>query len=257
MLRLSANISTLFTEWPLLARPAAAAAAGFGAVEIQFPYEVPAQDLAAALGDAGVACVLINIPAGNLEAGELGLAGLPGREREFAAAVDLAIHYATLLDCPRVNCLAGHTPAGAARDPCWQTLVSNVRTAAQHLAEGGLQLLVEPLNPADFPRFLLSRCEEFDALRGAVDHPNLALQYDIYHRRAAGEDWLEGLTKRLPHIGHVQFSDYPGRGAPGSGTLDFTAFFALMKRLPYRGWTGCEYRPGGATTDSLAWRERL
>src|SRR5690606_25860827 len=119
VLRLSANISTLFTELPLLARPAAAAMAGFEAVEVQFPYGVPAVDLAAALADAGVACVLMNIPAGNLEAGELGLAGLPGQERAFAAALDLAIYYATVLDCPRLNCLAGNIPYGAERGHCW------------------------------------------------------------------------------------------------------------------------------------------
>jgi hydroxypyruvate isomerase len=257
LLRFAANISTLFTEVHLLERPAAAAAAGFIAIEVQFPYAVPAAELAAACTAAGVECVLLNLPAGRLEAGELGLACLPDREAQFADAVGLAIEYARALRCHRVNCLAGNQPAGHIRSICWEVLVANARIAAERLAAAGMQLLVEPLNPVDFPRFLLGRIAGGDELLAAVAHPNLKLQYDVYHRRAAGDDWLGGLAERVATIGHIQFSDYPGRHEPGTGELDMARLFALIDKLPYDGWTGCEYRPSGATRDSFGWRALL
>lgn len=253
MLKLSANISTLFTELPLLERPAAAAAAGFNAIEIQFPYAVAAADLAAAAKAADVECVLLNMPAGDLTNGELGLACLPGRQQQFADAVQLAIDYAQVLGCKRVNCLAGNRPAGESHSHCWDVLVQNIQFAAERLAAADVQLLVEVLNNVDFPNFLLGKISDGDALLAAVKHPNLALQYDVYHRRAAGDDWLEGLEPRLDRIGHIQFSDYPGRHEPGTGELDMAQLFALIERLPYTGWTGAEYKPSGATRDSFAW----
>lgn len=255
MLRFSANISTLFTELPLLERPAAAAQAGFTAIEIQFPYVVPARELAAAINAAHVEVVLINLPAGDLGAGDLGLACLPGRESEFAGSVTQAIEYAKALDCPRVNCLAGNRPAAQSHARCWETLVNNIRFAAEKFAAEKIQLLVEVLNNVDFPSFMLGKIGEGDALLAAVNHPNLALQYDVYHRRAAGDDWLEGIEPRLDRIGHIQFSDYPGRHEPGTGELDMQKLFALLERLPYAGWTGAEYKPATATAASFGWRQ--
>ena len=257
MLKLSANISTLFTELPLLERPAAAAAAGFGAIEMQFPYVVPARELAAAAKAANVEVVLINMPAGDLGAGDLGLACLPARRDEFVRAVARSIEYAQRLQCPRVNCLAGNLPAGETRERCWQVLIDNLRYAAGQLAAASLQLLVEVLNDADFPNFMLGKIGDGDALLAAVDRPNLALQYDVYHRRAAGDDWLGGIEPRLDRIGHIQFSDYPGRHEPGTGELDIAGLFMLLERLSYAGWTGAEYKPCGATRDSFGWRSAL
>lgn len=255
MLRLSANISTLFTELPPLARPAAAAAAGFAAVEMQFPYALPLPELAAACAAAAVEVVLINAPPGELEAGELGLACLPGRQRQFAESLELAIRTAQALRCRRVHCLVGKLPAGVSRAEGWEILAGNLRYAAGRLEDAGMQLLAEPLNAVDQPRFILTRIDEGDRLLEAVGHRNLALQYDVYHRRAAGEDWLGGLAPRIGRIGHIQFSDYPGRHQPGSGELDWAALFGLIQRLPYDGWTGAEYTPTAATGDSFGWLE--
>lgn len=257
MLRLSANISTLFTELPMLDRPAAAATAGFRAIELQFPYGIPSRELAAACRDAHVACVLINCPAGEPGRGELGLAGLPECQREFAESIDLAMNYARELGCPRVNCLAGRRPAGATRAHCWEVLVDNLRSVAGRLADVGVRLLVEPLNEIDVPGFLLATIRDADALLSAVDHPNVALQYDVYHRRAAGDDWLAGLRERIARIGHIQFSDYPGRHQPGTGEMDFARLFAQIRSSAYPGWTGCEYWPTGPTLDSFGWRALL
>jgi hydroxypyruvate isomerase len=227
------------------------------AVEIQFPYTVPPGRLAAACREAGVECVLINMPAGQLDAGELGLACLPGREEQFAEAVSQAISYAQTLNCRRVNCLGGKVPESHSRERCWDVLVANTRLAAGRLADAGIQLLVEPLNATDIPGFILSKISDGDELLAAVDHSNLALQYDVYHRRAAEEDWLGGLEQRCDRIGHIQFSDFPGRHEPGTGELTMERLFDLVERLPYQGWTGCEYRPTGTTEESFAWRKAL
>jgi hydroxypyruvate isomerase len=255
MLRFAANISTLFTELPLLERPAAAAKAGFSAIEMQFPYVVAREDIAAARAAADVEFVLINMPAGDLAAGELGLACLPSREAGFAEAVEQAIVYAQALGCQRANCLAGNLPRGESHAHCWNVLVKNIEFAAEKFAAAKIQLLVEVLNNVDFPNFILGKISDGDALLATVKHPNLALQYDVYHRRAAGDDWFEGLEPRLDRIGHIQFSDYPGRHEPGTGELDMRKLFASIERLPYAGWTGAEYKPFATTIESFAWRE--
>jgi len=256
MLRLSANISTMFAEWPMVERPAVAAAAGFPAIEVQFPYAVESSAFARAARDAGVVVVLMNIPPGRIEAGELGLACLPGRQAEFARSVEDAMAYAEEIGCPRLNCLAGNVPPGEDPANCWRVLVENLQWAAERCAAHGLELLAEVMNPVDLPAFRLTAGGEGDALLAAVGHPNLRLQYDVYHRRAAGEDWLGGLVNRIASIGHIQFSDYPGRHEPGSGELDIASLFTTIAALPYSGWTGSEYRPSGATLDSLDWLSR-
>lgn len=256
MLNLSANISTMFTEWPMVERPAAAAAAGFSAIEVQFPYAVESSLFARAARDAGVAVVLMNIPPGRLEVGEMGLACLPGRQAEFARSVEDAMAYAEDIGCPKLNCLAGNVQLGADPASCWQMLVENLQWAAERCAGRGLELLAEVMNPVDLPAFRLTASSEGDALLAAVGHPNLRLQYDVYHRRAAGEDWLGGLVSRIASIGHIQFSDYPGRHEPGSGEIDIDKLFTTVAALPYNGWTGSEYWPSGATLDSLDWLSR-
>lgn len=257
MLKLAANISTLFTELPLLQRPAAAAAAGFEAIEVQFPYGERARNFAGAVRAAGVRCVLLNMPAGDRAGGELGLACMPGSQDAFLAALSETEAYARELGAPQVNCLAGNIPAGMTQEMCWPVLVENVRLAAARLAALDVRLLVEVLNGVDFPRFALQTSAQGDAVLAAVAHSNLALQYDIYHRRAAGEEWLAGLSERLHRIGHVQFSDYPGRHEPGTGELDIAQLFRTLEEARYDGWVGCEYIPLRSTADSFAWRQAL
>lgn len=253
MLRFSANISTMFTEWPLLDRPAAAADAGFAAVEMQFPYEADADALAGACAKAGVPMVLINLPAGDRAQGELGLACLPDRVEDFAAGVEQAIAYAQALGVHRVNCLAGRVPQGLVRDEIHATLIANVRNAADRLGRENILLLVEPLNRRDHVDFALAGLAEADALITAVDHPNVALQFDAYHLHAAGDDMQAAFVERAGVIGHLQFSDFPGRHEPGTGDIAIEALFDLVAASPYHGWTGAEYQPSGTTLDSLGW----
>jgi hydroxypyruvate isomerase len=241
MLRFSANISTLFTALPLTERFAAAAKAGFRAVEMQFPYTHKPAALAAAARAAGTEIVLINLPAGDFAAGERGIACLPGREADFSAAIAQAITYATALHCPRVNCVAGNIPENADADNCWDLAVANLRDAADAFASHNIELLIEPLNRADNPRFMLDGSKNALDLITAVGKSNVALQFDSYHSAASGEDVCATLARHISRIGHIQISDFPGRGAPGAGTLNFTRFFRALEHLPYEGWIGCEY----------------
>jgi hydroxypyruvate isomerase len=225
----------------LLDRFAVAAAAGFSAVEMQFPYSHKPAELATAAQGAGVEIVLINLPAGDFYAGERGIACIPGREAEFHAGITQAITYATALRCPRINCLAGNVPEGERADDCWDMLVENLRDAADAFATHNIEVLIEPLNRADNPRFVLKGSRHALDLITAVARRNVALQFDFYHSAAAGEDSYAQLARHIDRIGHIQISDFPGRGAPGTGTLDFARFFKAVSHLPYAGWVGCEY----------------
>jgi len=252
LLQFSVNISTVFTELPLLQRAAAAAAQGFQAVEVQFPYLESSKDFAASINDAGVKCVLLNLPAGDLTAGDLGLACLADRQQDFDQSLVLALEYAKAVDCPQINCLSGNVRGD--RSSCWNTLLKNVNKAAQFFERHGIKLLVEVLNPIDSPDFILTASSHADALFKEVNHPNLGLQYDVYHRRAAGEDWLAGLLERIKLIEHIQFSDYPGRHEPGTGDIDMRALFRQLEMLPYKGWLGAEYKPLKSSDESFGWK---
>ena len=253
MSKFSANISTLFTERPMLERFAAAAAAGFTGVEIQFPYGEPADAIAAAAGKAQQAIALFNVPAGDMTSGGPGLACIPGREAEFRAAVADAVRYASVLKPANVTVLAGRPPPHIARADCLRTLAANLRIAAEAMLPLGVGVVVEALNSNDVPGFLLTTSA---AALEAIDlaaHPGIMLQYDVYHMHQM-EGAVAGTVVRLaPRIGHIQFADVPGRHEPGSGSLDFPAIFAAIDRSGYRGWVGAEYQPSGRTEDSLAW----
>jgi hydroxypyruvate isomerase len=262
MLQFAANLSLLFTELPLLERFAAARAAGFAAVEIQFPYELAAAQIRAELDRHGLQLVLHNLPAGNWAAGERGIACDPARVAEFRAGVAQALDYARTLGCPRLNCLAGIvSPAkSSAVSPAVSagqaqaTLLDNLRFAAQQLQPHGITLLLEAINTHDIPGFFVHGSAQALALIDQCGQPNLSLQYDVYHMTRMGEDVAATLAQQLGRIGHIQIADVPGRGEPGSGTIDFPALFAQLRLLRYGGWIGCEYIPQAGTLASLGWR---
>lgn len=253
MPRFAANVSMLFTEAPFLERFALAAHAGFAAVECQFPYEAPAAEIRARLDAHGLAMVLHNLPAGDWAAGDRGLAALPGRVDEFRAGVPRAIAYAHALGVTQLNCLAGIAPAGADADTVHRTLVDNLRFAARALAAEGLKLLVEPINTADIPGFVVSRTAQCVALLDEVGAPNAFVQYDAYHAQRMEGELAGTLARHLPRIAHVQVADNPGRHEPGTGEIRFDFLFAELDRLGYAGWVGCEYRPAGRTDVGLDW----
>lgn len=250
MLRFSANLSLLFTELPLIERFAAARAAGFSSVEIQFPYELSIGEIQQALEINDQELVLINIPVGDLMTGGDGLAGVPGQELAFRRAVGQALHYAEQLSVRYVNVLAGRQPAGSELLPCLQTLSANLRHACDRFQDIGVSTTLEAINTVDMPGFLIHNIAHMQEMLEAVQHPALRMQFDCYHMAMMGEDVLAGLQENWREIGHIQFADTPGRGAPGSGTLPYDDIFELIRQLPYAGWCGAEYRPGAAGTEA-------
>ena len=257
MLQFAANLSMLFANRPLAERFAAAGAAGFSAVEIQFPYALPKQQIRAELERHGLQLVLHNLPAGNWEAGERGIACDPARVAEFRAGVASALDYASTLACPRLNCLAGKLPAGVSFAEARSTLLENLRYAAKALQAEGKTLLLEPINSHDIPGFLIDGSQLGFDLIAECAMPNLLLQYDVYHMTRMGEPVAATLTHHLGQIGHIQIADVPGRGEPGSGTIDFVTLFAQLARQGYGGFIGCEYIPQDGTPAALGWRTTL
>lgn len=253
-LRFAANLGFLFTEVPFAERFALAAECGFCGVEFMSPYESDPDELAERLHEHRLEPVLFNLPAGDWASGERGIACLPDRVEEFRAGVDLALRYAGRLGCTRLNCIAGLAPAGVDDNELGATLVANLRHAAPRCAQAGVRLFVEAINSRiDMPGFWLDTPAKALALIAEVGEPNLGLQFDVYHAQVMGGDALRELDACLPQVGHIQIADSPGRHQPGSGEIAWKELFRLLAERGYRGWIGCEYRPTGATADSLGW----
>ncbi len=253
MPRFSANISMLFTDAPLLERPELARKAGFGAVELQFPYVVPADDIAAACERAGVAMALINLPAGDTGRGDRGLGALPDRVDEFRAGIDIARRYAERLGVKRLNLLAGIPDPKLDPAACRATLIENMYLAAKAMAQIGATVCIEAINTRDVPGFFVNHSAQAIALIDAAGAANIALQYDCYHMQIMEGDLIATLTRLKDRIGHIQFADTPGRHEPGTGEINYANVFAALDRIGYAGFVGAEYRPTGTTTDSLGW----
>ena len=253
MPKFAANLTMLFTEEPFIDRFEAAAKAGFKAVEFLFPYAHTAQQVRNAALDAGVQIVLHNLPAGDWDAGERGIACLPDRVNEFREGVGKAIEYATALGVTQVNCLAGKAPAGADPAVLRATFVENLRYAAGQLGAHGIRLLIEPINTFDIPGFYLHGTAQALALMDEVGSDNLFLQYDIYHMQRMEGELAATIQKHLPRIGHIQLADNPGRNEPGTGEINYVFLFQHLDRIGYTGHIGCEYKPKTTTTAGLGW----
>ncbi|MGC9162359.1 MAG: hydroxypyruvate isomerase [Thiomonas sp.] len=253
MPKFAANLTMLFTEEPFIDRFEAAARAGFKAVEFLFPYAHTAQQVRNAALQAGVQIVLHNLPAGDWDAGERGIACLPERVAEFRDGVAQAIDYAKTLGVTQLNCLAGKAPAGADPAVLHATLIDNLRYAAGQLGRHGIRLLIEPINTFDIPGFYLNRTQQAIDLIDAVGSDNLFLQYDIYHMQRMEGELAATLQKHLPRIAHVQLADNPGRHEPGTGEINYRFLFQHLDRIGYGGWIGCEYKPKTTTTAGLGW----
>lgn len=257
MPKFAANLSMLFTELPFLDRFEAAARAGFEAVEFLFPYAFEAQDIRRRLDANNLKLVLHNLPAGDWEAGERGIACHPDRVDEFRAGVARAITYAQALGVGQLNCLAGKAPAGVPDATLRDTLVANLRYAAAALKTAGLRLLVEPINTFDIPGFYVNRTAQALAIIDEVGADNAFVQYDIYHAQRMEGELAATLQKHLARIGHVQLADNPGRNEPGTGEIHYPFLFAHLDRIGYSGWVGCEYKPATTTEAGLGWRQLL
>ena len=260
MPRFAANLSMLYNDVDFLDRFAAAARDGFQAVEYLFPYAYSAQELAARLQANGLQQVLFNAPPGNWDAGERGLACLPGREAEFREGIAKAVEYAQALQCPRIHVMAGLVPQGADAAMVRATYIANVRHAARLAAPHGIAILLEPINGRDMPGFFLSRQDQAHALLTDIAEPNVQVQMDLYHCQIVEGDLAMKIRQYLPtgRVGHLQIAGVPERHEPDVGEVNYPYLFHLLDQLGYDGWIGCEYRPARgaaahATSEGLGW----
>ena len=255
MPKFSANLSMLFNEVEFLDRFERASKAGFKAVEYLFPYEWSKEELATALNSHQLEQVLFNLPAGDWAGGERGIACIPGREGEFKDGVQSALAYADALRCPTVNCLVGLTPEDVSADKVRRTLVDNLQFAAAALQENGIRFVIEMLSHKAVPGFYLVKTREALQLLEEVNHPNIQLQYDVYHMQIMEGNLIDTLSANMSRIGHIQIADNPGRHEPGTGEINYPNVFAAIDELGYEGWIGCEYVPAGTTEEGLGWLE--
>jgi hydroxypyruvate isomerase len=253
MPRLAANLTYLFTETALPERFEAAAKAGFRGVEYQYPYAHDARAMAERLREHDLEMVLINLPPGDRQAGEAGIACDPTRRQEFRDGVEEGIEWARTLGCRQLNCLAGVAPPGVAPGKLFDTFVENLGHAAQRLARADLRLLIEPINTRDRPGFYLSRSTQAMDVIDAVGADNLFLQFDVYHTQVMQGDIVKTFEAQRERIRHVQIADNPGRHEPGTGELNFPFILAALDEMAYEGWVSCEYAPSTTTEESLHW----
>jgi hydroxypyruvate isomerase len=252
MPRFAANLAYLFTERPLIERFAAAAAAGFQAVELQLPYDHAPSAVSAELERHGLSMLGVNTAPGQSATGEFGVAAVPGREQEFAAVFKQALDYVTAIGGCQIHCLAGRVPPEQ-RPAAETTFVRNLVWAADAARAQNVTLLLEPINPRDRPDYFLTRAEHAADIIAKVERPNLRIQFDFYHAQIVGGDLMRRFEKHLGVVGHVQVAAVPTRHEPDEGEVNYPAIFDSLDRLGYGGFVGAEYRPRGRTEDGLGW----
>lgn len=256
-MRISANLTVLFTDVPFLERPARATAAGFTGVEFVWPAESDLAALPGAIEAAGVTVALFNFDAGDMPAGDRGLCADVARTRRFRENVPVALELAGRLGCTRVCALVGLRDPEVELDAQLELARENVAFAATQADKQDVTVTVEAINSLENGPFLLDTTAKAIAFIDSVGAPNLMLQYDAYHMHLMEGGVTATLQRELNRIGHVQIADAPGRGEPGSGEIDFDALFGVLESQGYDGWVGAEYRPSTTRTeDSLGWMRK-
>ena len=253
MPKFAANLSMMFNEHDFPNRFAAAAKAGFDAVEFLFPYDYSPAEVAQWHKENNLKNVLFNLPPGDWAAGERGIAALPGREAEFRTGVAKAIEYALALGTPQLHMMAGLVPAGSDMAIHRKTYLENMKFAAQALAKHNLTLLLEPINTRDMPGYFLNTQAQAHQLRVESGEPNVKVQMDFYHAQIMEGDLAETFKKYFKDIGHTQIASVPKRNEPDDGEVNYPYLYQLLDEMGYEGYVGCEYRPKGKTEDGLDW----
>jgi hydroxypyruvate isomerase len=251
MPRFAANLGYLFTDRTLLERIDAAAVAGFKAIELQFPYDVPATAVKAAIAKNNLTILGLNTPPGERE-GEFGLAAVPGREKDWQVLFGRALDYASAIGGSAIHCLAGKV-APEQRPAADRVFIDNLARAADLAAARNIMLLIEPINSRDRPNYFLNHVEHAADVIAKIGKPNIRMQFDLYHVQIVGGDLIHRLEKFLPVIGHLQCAAVPSRHEPDEGEVNYPAVFEAVDRLGYRGWIGAEYRPRRRTEQGLGW----
>lgn len=255
MPRFSANLGFLFSDHPEIERIAAAASCGFKAVEMHWPYHVPAHDMRDALAAHNLTMLGLNMPVGNTP-GDFGLAALPGRENEFQQALDQALSYGSTIRASAIHCLAGIVPSHD-RTAAERTFIANLRRAADRAAQAGMTILIEPMNHRDRPGYFLQYVEQAAAIIEQAGRRNIKLMFDCYHVQITQGDLVSRLRTHLDLIGHVQIAAVPSRAEPDEGEVNYREIFRALDSLGYQGWVGAEYKPRGRTEDGLGWLTNL
>ena len=245
----SANLGFLWNDLPLPDAIRAASMAGFDAVECHWPYDVPAEDVAAALAETGLPMLGLNTRRGDLDAGENGVAALPGREDDARAFIDEAITYAVAIQASNIHVMAGFAAGQAAHD----SFIANLDYACTAAATHGITILIEPLNHYDAPGYFLNSTAQAKTIIDEVGASNLKLMFDCYHIQRLEGNLTNKLTDLLPIIGHIQFASVPERGAPDHGEINYQHIYAHLATLGYDAPLGAEYKPDGDTDKSLGW----
>lgn len=253
MLKFSANLSLLFTEDDFPKRFLHAAAAGFKGVEYLFPYDYKAEQIKQWLDDQQLEQVLFNMSAGNWGVGERGIACLPSRKTEFQESVHQAMEYAEILGNQLVHCMAGVKPEGMRYADALDCYLENLDFAANIAAQHDRLVCIEPINVYDMPNYFLNYSEQAIEIISELEHPNLRLQYDVYHAQRMEGHLSQTIERLLPYIAHMQIANSPGRHEPHLGEINYNFIFHLLKQLQYEGWVGCEYLPATTTVAGLVW----
>ena len=248
---LSANISMLFPDLPFVERIGAAAAAGFRAVECQFPYAFSASDVAGELARHGLVMNGINTPQGDPARGEFGMAAMPGLQSRFRDEFEQALAYAGSVGARMIHVMSGMT--GGQTTQARDAFFENFAWAAAKARAEGVTLLIEPLNAVDRPGYFVSRSDDVIALLGELACDNVKLLFDVYHIQIMEGDLLRRIDRHWPHIGHVQLASVPRRHEPDEGEVAFAAILDELNRREYAGFIGAEYNPRGKTQDGLGW----
>jgi len=251
MPRFAANLGYLFTDRQLLERIDAATAAGFKAIELQFPYDVPASAVKAAIERNKLTILGLNTPPGERE-GEFGLAAVPGREKDWQVLFGRALDYASTIGASAIHCLAGKV-APEQRPAADRVFVDNLSRAADMAGAKNIKLLIEPINGRGRPNYFLNHVEHAADVIGKVGKANLRMQFDFYHVQIVGGDLIHRLQKFLPVIGHLQCAAVPTRHEPDEGEINYAAVFEAVDNSGYQGWIGAEYRPRRGTEEGLGW----
>ena len=251
MPRFAANLGYLFTDRPLLERIDVAAKAGFRAIELQFPYDVPASQVKEAIARNKLTVLGINTPPGAGD-GEFGVAAIPGREREFHEVFTRALDYIATIGGSAVHCLAGKV-APEQRPAAERVFIDNLRSAADLAAAHNINLLIEPINAIDRPGYFLNHVEHAADIIAKAGKPNIRMQFDFYHVQIVGGDIVRRMAKFMPVIGHLQCAAVPMRHEPDEGEVNYSYVFGEVDRLGYSGWVGAEYRPRFGTEAGLGW----
>ena len=254
MPRFAANLGYLFTERPLVERVDAAAAAGFKAIELQFPYDVPAGQVKAAIDRNKLTILGVNTPPGERE-GEFGLAAVPGREKDWEVLFKRALDYITEIGGSAIHCLAGKV-VPEQRPAAERIYIDNLSRAADLAAAKNVTLLIEPINAKDRPNYFLNRVEHAADIIAKAGRQNIRMQFDFYHVQIVGGDLVRRLEQYLAVVGHLQCAAVPTRHEPDEGEINYPYVFESVDRLGYKGWIGAEYRPRGRTEDGLGWMRK-